>query len=42
MKIKNLLIGFLLMLTINQISYANNHCPKWLPMPALDGVLKYI
>jgi len=39
MKIKNLLIGFLLMLTINQISYASNNCPKWLPMPALDGLV---
>ena len=39
MKIKKILIGFLLMLTINQISYADNQCSKWLPMPALDGLV---
>jgi len=39
MHIKNLLIGFLLMSAINQISYANNNCARWLPMPVLDGLV---
>ncbi len=33
MDIKNLLLHFLIILTISQISYANNNCPKWFPMP---------
>ena len=39
MDIKNLLLHFLIILTISQISYANNNCPKWFPMPFSDGLV---
>ena len=39
MYIKNLLIHFLIILTISQITYANNNCPQWFPMPSSDGLV---
>ena len=39
MYIKNLLMHLLLILTISQISYANNNCPKWFPVPSGDGLV---
>ncbi len=39
MSIKNLLLHFLIILTISQITYANNNCPKWFPMPSNDGLV---
>lgn len=39
MYIKNLLKHLFLILTISQITYASNNCPRWFPMPSGDGLV---